>query len=137
KKPVRHLSIKQKLTLIIMTVTTVALFLILVGFVGYEFFTFRQKMRHDLSTQAQMVGGLSTAALTYDDIAEAQRILAALANREHVATAAIYKGNTLFARYPTNAATKMFPMRPEPGDSQRFNFKRGDLELFHEIKLTG
>src|SRR5689334_16354667 len=98
-----------------MTVTTVALLLVLVGFAAYELVIFRQRMGHDLSTQAQMVGDLSTAALTYDDTAEAQRILAALANREHIATAAIYKGNRLFARYPTNAAAATFPATPESG----------------------
>lgn len=133
----RHLTIKQKLTLIIMAVTSTALLVVLIGFVAYEMWTFKQRTLHDFSTQAQMVGDLSTAALNFDDSASAQSILAGLVNREHVAAAAIYKGNTLFARYPSKISATAFPTRPEPGDYQHFDFKSGTVAVYHQINLAG
>ena len=131
----RYQSIKQRLTLIIMSVTTAALFIIIVGFVAYEFLTFRHKLRHDLSTQAQMVGDLSTPSLNGNHSADAQKILAALSNREHIKAAAIYKGNTLFAHYPADEKAASFPARPDQGDSSHFEFKAGTLTMFHQIRL--
>ncbi len=132
-----HFSIKQKLTLIIMSVTTIALLVIMVGFVAYEFITYQHRLRHDLSTQAQMVGDLSTTALAHNDSTGAQKLLAALANREHITSAAIYKGNTLFAHYPSTAAATLFPQHPETGDYDHFDLKKGDMTLFREVKAAG
>lgn len=131
----RHFSIKQKLTLIIMTVSTAALFLVLIGFVAYEFITFQHRLRHDLVTQAQMVGDLSVASLTSNHSADAQKVLATLAYREHVAAAAVYRGNSLFARYPATAKSLDFPARPEPGDYHSYDAKTGSMIIFHDVKL--
>jgi signal transduction histidine kinase/ActR/RegA family two-component response regulator len=136
-RPVRHLSIKQKLTTVIMTVTTVALLLVSIGFVAYELFTFQQRMRHDLATQGQMVGELSVPLLNHTNAADAEKILAALASREHVTAAAIYQGGELFAQYPPNAPADNFPDHPEAGDYSQLNFKADNLILFHEIKSAG
>jgi len=76
-----------------MTVTTVALLLVSIGFVAYELFTFQQRMRHDLAAQGQMIGELSVAALNHTNSVEAGKILAVLETREHVKVAAIYNGN--------------------------------------------
>ena len=129
-----HLTIKQRLTLVIMTVTSVALLLILVGFVAYELFTFEQRTSHDVITQAQMVGELCTPGLAHHSNSDAQKILFTLAYREHVAAAAIYKGNSLFARYPEKSSIDDFPVRPEPGDYSHFDFKTCNLVVFHQIK---
>jgi signal transduction histidine kinase/ActR/RegA family two-component response regulator len=134
---VRHLSIKQKLTTVIMTVTTVALLLVSIGFVAYELFTFQEKMRRDLAAQGQMIGELSVAALNHTNSVEAEKILAALETREHVKAAAIYNGNRLFAWYPSGTSIATFPASPEPGDASHLNFKAGNLELFHEIAAGG
>jgi len=117
-----------------MTVTAVALLLISVGFVGYEVFTAQQRMRHGLSAQSRMVADLTTTALAHTNTADAEKVLAALANREHVVAAAIYRGNELFARYPANAKAVTFPAAPPPGESSRIDFKAGNLVYFHEIK---
>jgi signal transduction histidine kinase/ActR/RegA family two-component response regulator len=120
-----------------MTVTAVALLLISIGFVAYELLTVQQRMRHDLATQGGMIGDLSAAALKHTNSAEAEKILAAFANREHVTAAAIYKGNELFAQYPTNAKASIFPASPHPGDYSQIDFKAGNLVLFHELNPAG
>jgi hypothetical protein len=134
---VKSLSIKQKLTTVIMTVTAVALVVVSLGFVVYELLTFQDRMRHDLFTQAGMAAELSTTALDRNNRAEAERLLTALARREHVTSAAIYKGGKWFAGYPTNAGAAKFPASPQPGDYSHFDFKAGSLVLFHEIDALG
>ena len=116
-----------------MTVTAVALLLITIGFVVYELFTFQQRARHNLSAQARMVGDLSAPALARNDVAEAERVLATLANREHVTGAAIYKGDKLFARYPLNSQTASFPKVPQPGEVSQLDLNAGTLISFHQV----
>jgi len=120
-----------------MTVTTVALLLISIGFVIYEVFTVQQRMRHDLATQGVMIGDLSVAALTHSNIVDAEKVLSVLADRDHVTAAAIYKGKTLFARYPSSANATAFPVTAESGDFSKMDFKAGNLTLFHEINAVG
>lgn len=119
-----------------MAVSTAALFLILMGFVAYEFITFQHRLSHDVATQARMVGDLSVPALTGNLSADAQKILAALAGREHITAAAIYRGNSLYAQYPSTANAGTFPTRPESGDYHNYDFKTGSLVVFHEIRLS-
>ena len=120
-----------------MTVTAVALLLISIGFVVYEVFTVQQRMRRDAATEGGMVSDLSVAALNHNNIADAEKILATLAYREHVTAAAIYKGNKLFAQYPGNSNAADFPANPRPGNYSRIDFKAGNLVAFHEIDASG
>jgi signal transduction histidine kinase/ActR/RegA family two-component response regulator/HAMP domain-containing protein len=131
---VRNLSIKQKLTTVIMTVTAVALLLVSIGFVAYELLTFQDRMRRDLFTQARIAADLSATAVARTNRAAAESVLGALANREHITSAAIYRGSTLFARFPNDAKTASFPAGPQSGDYSHFDLKAGNLVLFHEIK---
>jgi len=130
---VRQLSIKKKLTAVIMTVTAVALLFVSVSFVAYELITVQQRMRQDLSAQSRMIADLAAPALAHGSVPEAEKILGALGEREHIRAAALYRGNKLFARYPANARGATFPPAPEAGDSSKFDFKAGNLVFFHAI----
>ena len=127
----RQLSIKKKLTVVIMTVTAVALLVVSIGFVGYELVTVQQRMRQDLSSQSRMLAALAAPALSHTNVSEAEKILAMLSEREHIKAAAIYRGNQLFARYPADAKGAAFPPAPGSGDSSHFDFKAGNLVYFH------
>jgi signal transduction histidine kinase/HAMP domain-containing protein len=131
---VRQLSIKKKLTVVIMTVTAVALLLISIGFVAYELITVQQRMRQDLSAQSRMMADLTAPALARGNVPEAEKILGTLAEREHIKTAALYRGNKLFARYPADAKGATFPPAPESGDHSKFDFKAGNLVFFHSVE---
>ena len=74
----RNLSIKQKLTRIIMLTSSVSLLLVCTAFVMYERATFQQTMRHNLAILARVIGDASTAALTFDDSVTATEVLTAL-----------------------------------------------------------
>ena len=93
----RDISIKRKLTAIIMAASTVALLLVSAGFVTYELITYRQIMMRDLATLAEIIGDRSTAALTFDDKADAKENLKALSAKKHIVAAALYKHGRLFA----------------------------------------
>ena len=130
-----NISIKQKLTLIIMTASTVALLLVSAGFVTCELFTFRRAMVRDLSTLAEVIGNQSTAALTYDDVPAAQEILSALSAKKRIVAAGIYKGNSLFAQYPAQkSGSELLPSHPPAHGSV---FEDDHLVLFRPIQLAG
>jgi signal transduction histidine kinase/ActR/RegA family two-component response regulator len=130
---VRQLSIKKKLTVVIMTVTAVALLLISIGFVAYELITVQQRMRQDLSAQSRIIADLAAPVLNRGNVAEAEKILGTLAERDHIKAAAIYRGNKLFARYPGDARAATFPTTPEAGEYSHFDFEAGNFVLFHSI----
>ena len=130
-----NISIKRKLTIIIMTASTVALLLASAGFVTCELFTFRRAMVRDLSTLAEVIGNQSTAALTYDDVPAAQEILSALSTKKRIVAAGIYKGNSLFAQYPAQkSSSELVPSHPGAHGSA---FEHDHLVLFHPIRLAG
>lgn len=133
----QDIPIKQKLTVIIMIASTVALLLVAAGFVAYDLATFRKKMADDLSTLAEIIGDRSKAALSFKDQAVAQDMLHALIYQKHIAAAALYDANgKLFAQYPTNAAAVSFPDPPESDTPSQFGHDRlgrAGLMLFHKI----
>ena len=133
----RTFTIRQKLKLITMASSTVALLLVAVAFLAYEYFAFRQAMVRDLLTQAEIIGNQSTAALTYDDKNNAGDILRALNAKKNIVAAGLYKQNgDLFASYyvPERNLSQPMPLRAGP-DGWRFS---GDfLVLFRPIKMNG
>jgi signal transduction histidine kinase/ActR/RegA family two-component response regulator/uncharacterized membrane protein affecting hemolysin expression len=132
----QDISIKRKLTAIIMAASTVALLLVSAGFVTYELVTFRRTMAHDLSTLAEIIGNQSTAALTYEDKDTAKEILDALSPQKHIMAVALYdKDGKLLSSYTrNNRPENSLPVHPEPDN---LRFETGALVLFHEIRLDG
>ena len=130
----RDLSIKWKLTWIILGTSTAALLLACVAFVGYELITFRDGMVQEASTLAGVIGENSKAALIFQDPEAAEGTLAALGNEEQIVAAAVYGADgLLFAPYRRGDVTDHFPLPDRAGPGHRFE---GDhLELFQEIFL--
>ena len=129
------ISIKRKLTLIVMVASTVALMLVSSGFVIFEVFTHRQVMTSDLSALAEIIGNQSTATLIYDDKAAAEEILRALSAKKHVVAAGLYQDGRLFAQYPAHTAVPgLFPASPE---QEGVRFEQKHMVLFHVIQLDG
>lgn len=96
-----HLSIKRKLTLIIMLTSTVALLLACVAFLSYELITFRNTIVQNVSILAEVIGANCRAALVFHDPQSAEETLAALAAERHIVSAEIYEeqGAPPFAVY--------------------------------------
>src|SRR6185312_1469053 len=130
------ISIKRKLTAIMMIATTVALLLVSSAFVAYELFTLRNEMKVDISTQGEIIGDLNDANLSFGKPDEATKILNTLNKKEHITGAALYdKEGKLFAKYVSRTNPhETFPASPE-ADGTRFEKDR--LLFFKKIFDAG
>ena len=89
----RRLSLRRKLTLLMLLTSVVALLLACGAFVAYEQITFRNSMARDLALLADVIGANSTAALTFHDSDAAREQLRSLRAQAHVIAACIYGRN--------------------------------------------
>ncbi|MBI1750756.1 MAG: PAS domain S-box protein [Acidobacteria bacterium] len=131
----RDASIRRKLRLIIMLASSSVLLLACAAIGVYEFVDHRRLLVSEVSTLASVVGGNSTAALSFQDEKSAAQTLAVLSAESDVKTAAIYdaRGNVL-AEYQAAAAVKI-PVPSRPADGARF--EQGGLVLVQPIVLDG
>ena len=109
---IKFRSIREKLVAIVMW-TTLAALVVSVGLVvAYDLRSYRSALLNDLSTQAELVGHMTSAALVFDDPRLARENLALLKTRPSVRAAAIYDGGgALFASYLAPGETASFPAR--------------------------
>jgi signal transduction histidine kinase len=106
-------SITRKLMTVMLLTSSAVLFVTCGTFLTYELVTFRQTMVRTLSTLAQVIAANSTAALVFQNRAEATEVLSALAAEHDVVAAGVYdKSGTLFATYPATATPGTIPARP-------------------------
>src|SRR5712692_10283414 len=133
----RGLSIRRKLTLIIMLTSCVALLLASVAFVIYDRITFRRAMARDLTVLANVIGTNSAASLTFNDPKSAQEVLGALSAEPHVIAACIYThGGKAFATYLPGGAKKEDLLPPEP-QAEGSRFEADHLVLSRQIIFDG
>ena len=105
KRIFRDISIRRKLTAIIMLTTVIVLFLASAAFITSELVAFRRSMVEGLATLAEVIGTNSTAALTFEDPEAAQETLAALRAEPHIVLAQILTNEgRVFATYPNAQA---------------------------------
>ncbi|MDY6864048.1 MAG: response regulator [Thermodesulfobacteriota bacterium] len=104
------ISIKHKLTIIIMITNIIVLLLVSATFITYELIMFRKAIVVNLSTLASVIGTNSSAPLLFFDKQTAKETLEALKAEPHVVFASIYtrEGN-LFARYFGNKGSNSKP----------------------------
>ncbi len=113
KQALRDTPIQRKLMTLTLLTSGTVLLVTCAAFFAYEFLTFRQSMVSQLSTLGEIVATNSTAALAYDNRADAQEILAALKAERHVVAAGLYdKNGRLFSKYPSTLADADFPAVP-------------------------
>jgi signal transduction histidine kinase/CheY-like chemotaxis protein len=110
---IRLPSIRKKLVAVVMA-TTLAAVLVSVGLIiGYDLRTYQRNLVNDLSTQAELVGHMTSAALAFDDARLAGENLALLRTRPMVRSAAIFdEGGRLFASYVAKGALSTLPAAP-------------------------
>jgi signal transduction histidine kinase/CheY-like chemotaxis protein len=128
-------SIRTKLVTIVMSTTLAALAVSVGTVVAYDLRGYQRALLNDLSTQAELVGHMSSAALSFDDQRLARENLALLRTRPTVRAAAIYdEHGALFASYLAAGQHGVFPPHPgKPG-----HLKEGDeLVLYKPIVENG
>ena len=115
----RDLSIKRKLTMMIMIISIFALLLSYALFMAYDRIVERRGMVRDLTTQAEMIGNNSTAAITFNDPESAKETLAALRAKPEIISAVIYNTDQKpFAQYQ-RAEQPVDSAPPEPRADRR------------------
>jgi len=130
----QDISIKQKLTSIIMLTSCVVVLLTCLAFVTNDLATFHRSMPREVSILARIIGTNSTAALVFKDRKSAAETLSALSAQPHIVTACIYdKDGNAMARYVRREGKKVLPpLIPEPDG---FRFQGDSLHLFRRIVL--
>ena len=130
------LSIRRKLTLIIMLTSVSSLIVLATSFMSYEKVHLQRSAIRALGLQADLVGANSAAAILFDDFTSATETLSALRADPHIATACIYRPDgTIFATYyPPGKKGGRIPPAPAPGG---FEVSPGYLHLFREIRFRG
>jgi signal transduction histidine kinase/ActR/RegA family two-component response regulator len=85
-----RLSIRQKLTVMLMMMSSFVLLLASVSFVTWDFYRFRAEMEVDLATEAALVLDNTAAAITFKDPDAARQTLDMLSIDPHVQIACLY-----------------------------------------------
>ena len=118
----KRLSIRQKLTAMLMIASASVLLLAAVAFVVWDFYRFRADMHLDLSTQAQVVLENTAAAITFGDPDAAGETLEMLGLHPHTRLACLYlPAGELFAFRAFGDSPGGCPAPPAPGMQIRDN----------------
>jgi len=144
----RNLSIRAKLTLMVVLTSTIVLFLASGVFIANDIMKTRTAMVEDMTVLADVIGRNSAAALAFNDEDAAHEILSGLSAQPHVITAVIRSANgDVLASYGSSissAATGaginigISPERVLSGEVEgNHYFLEDSLELFTPVRLDG
>ncbi|MDC8759651.1 ATP-binding protein [Janthinobacterium fluminis] len=128
-------SIRLKLLAVVLLTTLLALLVSLGGIIAYDLRNYHRTLLADMAVQSELLGHMTSAALTFDDPGLARQNLGLLRLRPGVNAAAIYKaGGALFASYVAPGQAGSFPARAG-ADGVRID--GGQLHLFKRIVDNG
>ena len=132
--PLRNVPIRQKLMLIALLTTGGTLLFAGAALIFFNVERFKEEMKDDLTTLAQIVAQNSTAALSFGDRAAGAETLRSLSVRKPIVAAGLYdKDDRLFARYQRVPGVEL-PPRPAKDGAE---FGDGGLVVFHPVELKG
>ena len=133
----RDLSIRRKLSLLVLSATVLALVLACGGLAIYERARFRADIVGELTTLADTLGANSAAALVFDDQKTASEMLHALKAEPHVIAACLYEDGSgrIFVEYrrPGLGAGFRMPAWSPPG----YQFDAQSVVLHRDVFLNG
>lgn len=129
---IAHRSVRQKLFLVVLTTTFIALAVAGISMVIYELRNYEESWTNDLATQAEILGRASAPALAFEDPKSAHEYLLLLKARPKIHAAAIYNARgALFAKYVRPGIPDfVFPKLPELDGSR---VEGSELVLFRRI----
>ena len=111
-RPLRDLSIRQKLTRVAMLASGLALAFAAATFIVFDILAFRAAIVRRLATEAEIVSSNSVSALVFEDPEAATATLAGLDAEGHMRAAAIYDAQgRLFAHYARPGTPAPAPAR--------------------------
>jgi signal transduction histidine kinase/CheY-like chemotaxis protein len=132
----RDLSIRRKMTVLILSSSVLGLVMACVGLAAYERTSFRASTTNEISALADTLGANAAASLLFNDPKAAADLLGALATEQHILGARLYDANgKVFAEYRREGAPKTFMMPSCCGDGATFT--PDSLVLFRSVSLNG
>ena len=135
-RKLRNITIKQKLTLILMFTCLVVLLMAVASILAWEWIEKRQDIVSDLNSHAAIIADSSKTEIISADKQAATKILAALHTAPPVVYACIYDGqDRIFTEYQRGDITKRF-QAPKPQKNKHI-FTRDYLCMFKQIELDG
>jgi signal transduction histidine kinase len=132
----RNITIKQKLTLILMFTCLVVLLMAITSILAWEWIEKRQDMVSDLNSHAAIIADSSKTEIISTDKQAVTKILSALRTDPSVVYACVYDGQDhIFAEYQRGDITKKF-QAPKPQENKHL-FTKDYLCMFKQIELDG
>ena len=132
----RKLSVRRKITYLIMIITFAALCVASIAFAEYGVQRFRQMQMQDLNALAAVMGTNSTAPLAFKDQASAGEVLHALTAKPHILAAAIYgPDGKVFVVYQREKTGEVYT--PPPVEDEAIRLSSDRLRIFQKITLDG
>jgi signal transduction histidine kinase/FixJ family two-component response regulator len=133
----QNLSIRRKLILITMLTSSIALLLSSASFLIYDLISFRHLLTQDLTTQAEIIGYNSAAAMAFKDEPAATATLSALKVKGDIVAAVLYNPDgKMFAQYFRNDKT-LPAFLPSRSPAEGYRFEGRYLEVWYEVTLNG
>ena len=126
----RDIAIRSKLMLIIMLISCITLLSTCGALLCYEILTSRKTLIVELSFLAEMVGKACASSIVFDEPEAAEKLLAPTSGKSMIVSACIYKGGTIWAKYPKGFNDAAFPQAPE---ANGYRFEMNALKLFRPI----
>jgi signal transduction histidine kinase len=128
-------SLRRKLTVVVLITTVVALTVTAIAFVFYDLFLVRRALVTDRGILAEIVGSNSTAALTFRDQESARETLGALRAQPDVTAATVYGAQGApFASYVRDPGTAWQPPASVP---RQTGFTADRLRIVRPIVFDG
>src|SRR6266496_1292590 len=132
----QSLSIKHKLTWIIMLTSSAVLLLACTAFVTYDQIIFRRTVRSDVQTLAKIIGAHSGATLEFKSQPMGQEFLSTLAARKQIVSACFYLADdTILAQYARPG--QRVPPPPRKPESIGLHFQKGYLVVYEPVVYRG
>ncbi|WP_426071882.1 ATP-binding protein [Janthinobacterium sp. DSP2-3-3] len=132
---IRLRSIRHKLMSVVLLTTLVALVISLGTIVVYDLRAYHRNLVADISTQAELLGHMSSAALAFDDERLALENLNLMRIRPRVSAGALYKADgSLFASYRANQGVGELPAK---AGKEGASIQGSSVELFKPIVDNG
>jgi signal transduction histidine kinase/CheY-like chemotaxis protein len=132
----RNLSIRRKLTVLILSSSVLGLAMACGGLAAYERSRFRASTTDEISALADTLGANTAASLVFNDPKTAADLLGALRTEQHILGARLYDGNgNVFAEYRREDDADDFAMPYWHPDGATFT--PDSLVLFRSVYLNG
>jgi signal transduction histidine kinase/ActR/RegA family two-component response regulator len=132
-----NLSIRRKIILLTMLTSSFALLLSAASFLIYDLISFRHLLTEDLTTQAEIIGYNSAAAMAFKDEPAATATLSALTAKGDIVAAVLYNPDGKIFAYYFRAGRTLPEVLPTRLPERGYRFEGQYLEVSHDVTLNG